>query len=356
MEKHIIRLQGRGSFSVLSAILALFLLIFIIPAFVLTSCTDKLPQTEGAKEKDPVKMNIRIKSPENKALRSLDIFFFNDDELKKLDSYQRFQHPVKEILDVASRKGAKILVVLANSSSDRFTWAGINSYESIKEAIKELKEENPDIPAMSGECRLSEKDKGSVSLKISPLMAEIHINSICCDFSAMPGNKITMKDVKAYLTNVNASSPLLFDNSCSIGSIINYGKAVPSQYENFLCPEIIWRHVANEIGEEVISPDIRFYCYPNESYETDIGRPGTRLVIEGMINGEKYYYPIEINRPGFGFKDGIPGVRRNRRYSFNIMITRLGAKDPDTPVESGTIGLELQIKEWRNVDDEIIAF
>lgn len=351
-----IRQTGRDSIKLLSAVLALSLLLFIIPAFGLTSCQSEAPEDSLLMYKDSVTIKIRLKSPEKKKVRSLDIFFFNDDGLKRLDSYQRFQGSAEEILDLASRKGEKIIAALANCSADRFTWAGINSYESLKSVLKELKDENPETPAMSGSCRVTATDKGEISLELEALMAEIELNSLCFDFSSMPNGSVKITEVKAYITNVNASSPLLYEDSFSISSIINYGKDVPAEYENFLHPEIIFKNIADEIGSEIIFPKARFYCYQNESERTALGRPGTRLVIEAKINGEKYYYPIEINREGFGFTGGTPGIKRNKKYVYNIIISRFGTKDPDIPAKSETMNIDLKIQDWRDIKDEIISY
>lgn len=351
-----IRQKGRDSFTTLSAVLALSLLLFIIPAFGLTSCQREAPDDLVLKEKDSLMIKIKLKSPEKKNLRSIDVFFFNNDELKRLDSYQRFQAPVDGILDLASRKGEKIIAILANCSADRFTWAGINSYESLKSAIKELKDENPESPAMSGECRLKTMDKGEISLDIEALMAEIELQSLGFDFSSIPQGSVKVTEVKAYITNVNASSPLLYEDTFSVGSIINYGRAVPSEYENFLHPEIIFKSIADDVGDGLILPKARFYCYENESEQIDLGRPGTRLVIEAKLNGKKYYYPIEVNREGFGLAGGKPGIKRNKRYVYNIIISRFGTKDPDIPAKSETMNIDLKIEDWRSIDEEIISY
>ena len=43
-------------------------------------------------------------------------------------------------------------------------------------------------------------------------------------------------------------------------------------------------------------------------------------------------------------------------YIFDILITRLGAKAPDTPVESGAVKLKIRIKDWKEFGNEIISY
>ena len=77
---------------------------------------------------------------------------------------------------------------------------------------------------------------------------------------------------------------------------------------------------------------VDLYCYPNDSDDDMMGSPPTRMVVQGDIDGATYYYPVDINREGFGYTSGPHGLSRNVKYSYSLLITRKGSTDPDTPV------------------------
>ena len=83
------------------------------------------------------------------------------------------------------------------------------------------------------------------------------------------------------------------------------------------------------------------------------GTPFTRLVIEGKIRGETFWWPIEINR-----EDGtqVPGIHRNCRYVFDIVITRKGNKDPDTAIGKETADIRMETRPWNEKEEQVIPF
>ena len=72
-------------------------------------------------------------------IRHTDIFMFNDDALRRLDSYQRTEGngPVK----AASRRGDKIMVIIANFPCSKEEWKHVNSYEGFMEEMSLLENE-----------------------------------------------------------------------------------------------------------------------------------------------------------------------------------------------------------------------
>ena len=73
------------------------------------------------------------------------------------------------------------------------------------------------------------------------------------------------------------------------------------------------------------------YCYPNQAEEESIGSPFTRLVVEGTRGGQTRYYPVNLNRRGYGYTSGTEGVGRNVRYSMDLHLRSEGSLDPDRP-------------------------
>jgi hypothetical protein len=349
--------SGKDGNSYSSNVLAAALLsITIIPAFfMLFSCShNEFMEDENEFGNRPV-TKINLGTPENTNMDNLDIFFFNDDSLLMLDSYQRIENPVSSCVEAASRHGKKIIIVVANFH-DKNNWKDIRSYESLKSRLSELSEENPYKPVMSGETHIKTGEKKSCFIILEPLMAQIHLNSICCDFHNKPYKGKKLENVKIYLTNVNFACGLLRERNYRPTMMVNCGGLEEKAVSKMAFPELLFKRIKEDIGENVVFPKGDFYCYPNNSDEETIGSPHTRLVIEGEIGGRKYYYPIDINETGFGYASGEKGIERNTSYSLDVTITRTGTDDPDSPAESGTLGIKCSAVPWNEKEESVISF
>ena len=78
------------------------------------------------------------------------------------------------------------------------------------------------------------------------------------------------------------------------------------------------------------------------------------MVIEGTLDGDRTYYPININREEGDA--GASGVHRNMSYKYDITITRRGVDDPDTPVAVDMIGIPMFIEEWNGKSHRTITY
>ena len=85
--------------------------------------------------------------------------------------------------------------------------------------------------------------------------------------------------------------------------------------------------------------------------QTDVGSPFTRLVIEGKIQGETWYWPIDINRDEAGV-----GIERNSRYVFDIILRSKGTKDPDTPASPEMTEIKFETRKWKEKDGYHVEF
>lgn len=304
---------------------------------------------------------IAVKSSDGSKIRSLDIFFFEDDEMGRLDAYQRFEQLSSSTVSAASRSGNKVMVVLANASCGPFGWAQVNSYESLRSVYMELKDETAQYPVMKGECRLSAGYGRSCTVSLEPLLVKVVIRSLQCDFSGKTYAGAKLTDVKAYLTNVNCRYPIIDDPERNAESFINVGKNEAEDYEDFLSPDFIFTTVPGDWGAKKTTVGKALYCYPNTGQVEGAGSPFTRLVIEGKIGGDTYYYPLNVGRLNSNMGGGIQpgqteGVGRNRSYVYDIKITKRGATDPDTTVESGTISTVMSIIDYRDGGEDVISY
>lgn len=300
---------------------------------------------------------IEVKSPDGIAIRTLDIFFFNDDSLRRLDSYQRIADCESGTVSAASRNGKKILVSVANSQDEKYEWDEMGSLDVLNERMADLMKENPRSPLMTACSKITAGKEPCCSIKLEPLLSEISISTLCCDFHNRPYKDEKLKNVRIYLTNVNTKCELLRTDSFYPISLLNSGRLEVENVEKMVCPELVFKTLGIDVDSYVAQPDCDLYCYPNSTSEETIGSPYTRLVIEGEIGGRTYYYPINVNRKYFRADEGgSEGVSRNRHYSLDITLTRKGSLDPDTAVAPGTVKVRGLVTPWTEEEEETVVF
>lgn len=281
----------------------------------------------------------------------LDLFFFNTDELARLDAYQRFEIGNEGIVHGTSRTGMRKVVGIANLEEDRYTWSDINSLKSLEGLKSFLDEDDPARPIMSGTTSINAGTSSMYSLDLQPLMSEVILRSLRCDFSSRSYRNETLKDIKVYLTNVCCACAILPNTGSHSSEYMNIGRADSTSLSSLSHPEYIYSHPGFEAGSAQIRPDLHFYCYPNDEKEETLGTPFTRLVIEGTIGGKRYYYPINVNR-----RSGSSGVGRNTVYILDVVLTRRGTTDPDTAVDSGMAEICMQVEKWNEKNAQYVTY
>ena len=292
-------------------------------------------------------------SPDPSEVNSMDVFVFNDDPLQKLDCYQRFDDMADWKGKIVSSSGDRIITVLANIPYDESRWLNVSSRSHLSQVSVSLEDERRDNVFMSGELRL---DTGSESmskteLSLEPMASEIVLRSLSCDFSGKPYAGEKLEDIKVYLINVNAEQSVLAD-SHSKWRFINVGRLEENDMDKFVSEDLVSQEIDYPVGADAVYPDIRLWCYGNDSTEESPGTPFTRLVIEGKVSGRTWYWPIDINREGGGGN----GVTRNHRYIYDITINRKGSSAPDVPVHIEDIDFNLEISQWEEKESYEVLF
>lgn len=312
----------------------LSVLCLLFPAGTAVSCGTADPFLSGTEVQTTIFLPdiLALEEHPTKAAASgidrLDIFVFNDDEVRRLDSYCSTGTPESAYLQVNSSAGDKLVVILANCSGRSFTYDEFKSYSSLESVVWRLKDEDPGRPVMSGECQISAGAEGYTPVKLTPLMADVCLDFLKCDFSGRGYRSRTLENCSVFLTNLSGSTEILRQDGFRVSELENAGKLDPAYLSSMKHPEMIRRTVTP--GQW--SP-VDLYCYPNDSADDMMGSPPTRMVVQGDIDGVTYYYPVDINREGFGYTSGPHGLSRNVKYSYSLLITRKGSTDPDTPVE-----------------------
>lgn len=282
----------------------------------------------------------------------LDIFVFRNDRLQKTDCYQKVPDLESWNREVVSGYGDRIIAVCANCRKDIMEWTGVSSFPYLQNLSVSLEDDDPESPFMSGWKEVSAGSEGRhIQMQLSPLTSIVRLQSISCDFSGRPYSGEKMTDVRIYLTNVSAECRLFDEKGIMPIRVVNAGGLCEDDMEAFRDASVLYRELPYDIGSETIRPDISLICYPNNSPSESPGTPFTRLVIEGKVGGQTYYWPIDINRD-----DGGEGIARNEKYIYDIRIRRKGTLDPDTPARTEDMDISFKIEKWEEQEDYKVTF
>lgn len=333
-------------------VLFAYALLILLPAFL--SCSDNdIPDPLSGRE---ASVMIKATGPvsESAGTGCIDIFIFDDDSLGWLDSYQRFNTDGSLPLTAASRKGRKKIAAVANPGRDISSWSGVNSFESMLKTTASLWNEDPEAPVMCGYSEVSMGEESSCSMEMQPLISEIRVNSICCDFRGRPYEGEVLSDISIYLTNVNAEALIFHEEGFMPTEIINAAGLSEADMSRISHPEMLSCRLDSPVGDNTVYPGISLYCFPNDCPEQSLGSPFTRLVIEGKLCEHTCYYPIDINR-GHDIQ-GRAGIGRNSRYVYDIILTRAGTSDPDIAAEATMVDINMTVRPWDEQDEDEITF
>ena len=271
--------------------------------------------------------------------RMLDFLFFDDDALGRLDSFSRTICTDGAVTGAVCGSGRKIIVAVTSEGRDLYEYADIRDYKTLSTKERNFREEDPALPSLCGQARTVDAVIG-----LKPLLAKLRINSLLADFHLHPYSASPMEDVKIYLTNIPASSPVLGIRESPPSSWLNLGGFSEDDKASLGHPEMIFASAGN-IGKEVIFPGIDLFCFPSGVKVETFGAPLSRLVFEAFIDGETWYYPILL-------KD----LEMGNLYSLDITFTGKGTKDPETPVSREDILISTSILPWTEKENITVLF
>lgn len=316
---------------------------FLIVPAMFFSCINT---EEDADYKPEHKASSVVKSQINalNKVETLDAFIFEKDG--KLDCYQRINSPGPSC-EIASGSGSKQILIVANSKYDRNEWLRVKSLMSMADIYVELEDERRDYPIMTSLFHITAGEQTSIDLL--PIRSEVRLNSLRCDFSDEAYSNESLTDVKIYLTNVNANCSILPDEGQNSSRFINISMLDTEHLNKFTEHDMITQSLNIVISNTATSIQRSLFCYANQPSEESIGSPLTKLVIEGKIGGQTYYYPIKINPRG-------GGIARGCRYNFDIVLTRAGVTDPDGELNEEDIEIIMEVEEWKERDGYDVSF
>ena len=326
-----------GPCSSAASINIILFLLSTTPAFF-NSCV-----MEDPGENIPTVKQIYILKAEKSNYSHADLFFFDDTPPGALDSYTRCEVGQDGLIDGACRNGRKTAVVIVNNPEDDYSWSDICSLEAIKSMEFNLLRDNPQFPSAIGSAKITPGGKSCIRIDTRPVMCRIKLNSLCCDFHGKEYEGEHLSSLRIYLTNIRTSYSVSGGGGGSwmnLGGLDGITAGDPSAGGMFL------RDLPVPCGDTTMFPETELFCYPNPSgNDSSFAEPQTRLVIEGYLQGEKYYYPISLGK-----------LEAGDYIKLDVTITSKGTSDPDTPASSAMVRLTFPIRGWDEAARGTVTF
>lgn len=329
-------------------------LIVLMITPVLHGCESLHMEDGGFTDAVTVPVKVAVHWDRGSKERRMDMLVFRNDRLQYLECWQRVPCEGSGEVAVASTTGEKILMACSGLESTPEDWMWISSISSLADAWTALEKETRDSPVMSGSCRFhaGSSTDARPELVLRRVSGEVHLRTLKCNFKGRPYEGEKLSDIHVYLTNVNASCRI-WDDPGTATRIINQGRLVEEDIVRLEDQSLVYQRIEKDVGAEGITTDIRLRCYPNMAEEEGPGSPFTRLVIQGELDGEVWYWPIDINRGEGCLPEGVEG---NCIYTFDIELTRKGSADPDTAIKTGSANIMMEVEKWEEKEEYSVVF
>ncbi len=285
---------------------------------------------------------------------TLDIFAYDPENHDRIDSYSRVAYA--DEIQLTLTTGPKKLVVLCGIDTARLRYADIVSLDHLKQVCGRLEEENPEKPLLCGTAGVDAGVNPRATVTLESLLTRIRVSRLAANFSGCSYEGAIVDSVRIYLTNVSCRCPLLARDSIRAQDFVNYGRWSDEDIRSFASPGMLLHTLDGNLTAIPRSLTACLFCYPNQNPDEAAGSPFTRLVVECRINGERFYYPINIGRGSWKAAGPAEGVARGKTYDFDITLRHLGSRDPDTVVEWVSAGVFLKIEEWEECNEKYEKF
>ena len=267
----------------------------------------------------------------------IDVFFFDTLSPQYLDSYQRLR--ADDTMHALSSVGVKRVAALSVNSGSAMTWAGVRTYADLSKYSFSLKEDSPERPLLAGEKVLEDGISRVADLQMSSSLVKLVLRSISCDFSGTPYTGFSFDNTLIYLQYAGVESRPFGPYAGIPVSTVNQGWLDSAAVMAFPRPEMLLQAGVGNVWRQTVVAEKEFWCYANEADSASLGRPVTRIVLEGYVGERLCYYPIEL-----------PGLRAGRTYSLDVALRKMGTPDPDIPASADMITISGVCSPWDMYD------
>lgn len=263
----------------------------------------------------------------------IDVFFFDTLSPQHLDSYQRLK--AGDVLYAMSSVGPKRVVALSVGSKDAMTWAHIRTYADLCKYHFSLKEDSPEKPLMAGEMLLEDGISRVADIPMRTSLARVVLGSVACDFTDTPYTGHGFDNKLIYMQYAGVEARPFGPGKDIPLSTVNQGWLDSTATLSFPLPQMLLQPGLGNIWRQRVKEEREFWCYANDVDTCALGRPVTRIVLDGFVGEHHCYYPIDL-----------PRLRAGETMRLDVTLRRIGTPDPDIPASGAEIELETHTIPW----------
>lgn len=350
------------------------LFIFVIlalPAMLLVSCAKDGNSAGKAPEegKDAViQLSLAGTQPPGKgtnapptqaadnAINKIMVFVFNTStqEIDRIKSATASEVTAK-VISVPATSGQRDIYIVSNFAvADSTNLANATTVTELKAVVSNIRSENEGDFRMIGK-KLNQvigTSANNITVSISRLVSRVTLANITTTFTGGLASKSLAID-SVYLLNVNGTKSY-GDSSIIVSPATIYNRTDAG----FTFP--IFDAYGTPVNVNNTTPYTtsrangnHFYVYANPGV-TFVN--STKLIITGILNNVRTYYPIAINVAGNNYTPITPGITANSLYSVTVTINGVGSTDPNTPVLSATLTITVVPQNWAIVINQSVNF
>ena len=307
-------------------------------ALILPSCNKVAAPQEALL---PCKLSVGVSTPVTKAtvsdtdseakVSTLDAFVFRNDVV---DAYGKAS---ATSVQLSATQGDRTIYSVVNSESDIST---ISSLSGIKEQTSLLANNTREKFVMSGSLEKSIGATASASVDVRRIAARFKIDKITNELENSE-QAASFAISRIYLTNVSGQATY---EGVSTGNVwFATTKLNASDAPNSLIYSKL-SSIAKVSSGHSYTTSHSFYAYPNNSSDKN-----TLLVVEAIIGGSYYTYPIMI----------AGTVERNKSYEISeLIIKHLGNTsdgdddiegDENKPIQTSAVTVGVNVLDWDQV-------
>lgn len=274
---------------------------------------------------------------EEKAVSDYQVLVY-DMSSRMLEAYAT-PDPSAVSVNMQCTTGPKEVVVLANAPDA----SAIVSYDALLRTRSRLADNGIGRLVMEGHAPADlSAAGGTVTIDVRRIVSKVVLDAVNVDFESDAYDAMDFILKKVYLTNVAGDRSYLTDNA---DPSLWYNQVVRSQ-----SPEVdamVYDEMTGINLKESKTYTVKhhFYCYPNpyveDTFSPDHWSPRpTRLVLEAVLGGVQYYYPISL-----------PELKQNTRYHVTLNIVRPGATSPEQDMDKYAVSFKINIEEWKGPEN-----
>ena len=292
------------------------------------------------------------------SVRTIDVFVFRDGGA--LETYKHFDVNSADginlsDLPVDATLGNKTVYVLANAKQT--SWSGIVRENNLLSLAVPLKQESLANFTMAAKTNVNVQDNQTVNVVLKKLVAKVVVKGIKTDFAGGPYEGMKLRYCRLYLTNISGSKTYMGDDPSEKVTLNARGYSAEDN-AGCLMTALFAEDAPGLIGDDGYTTVHHFYCFENLLESETTTDKFTRLVLEANLGGTVYYYPVDINQPGYGWTSAIghKGVKRNTCYTYNFTITGPGSDDPESKIVLKTITVDASVESLTDSPEYSVSF